>query len=99
MMIRHQTQRISDSNHTKRWSVKMELLKALDEWIQKGFEISYDIVNQFENGYEEDVIAGNMPNFTYTFHICENEENLWVHSVDSLETGFTLSLKWLNENC
>lgn len=76
----------------------MDLFKSVNEWIQQGFEISYDIVNQYENGYEEEVQAGVMPNFTYTFYIHETEEELWLHSVDTLEEGFTLALKWLQEN-
>lgn len=78
--------------------VKMDLLKTIDDWVQKGFEVTYDIVNQFENGYGNEVISGNMPKFTYTFYIYENEEDLWLHSVDTLEEGYTLSLKWLSEN-
>lgn len=76
----------------------MDLLKIINDWVQEGFEITYDIINQFENGYGHEVQAGNMPNFTYTFYIHEKEEELWLYSVDTLEEGFSLSLKWLNEN-
>lgn len=76
----------------------MELLIAINEWVQKGYAITYDIVNQFENGYGDDVLAGNMPNFTYTFYIHEMEEELWLYSVDTLEEGFSLVLKWLKNN-
>lgn len=76
----------------------MELLLVINEWVQKGYAITYDIINQFENGYGDDVLAGNMPNFTYTFYIHEMEEELWLYSVDTLEEGFSLALKWLKDN-
>ena len=76
----------------------MDILKVVNDWVQKGFDITYDIVNQYANGYEEEVQAGNMPNFTYTFYIHEMEEELWLHSVDSLEEGFSLAITWLKSN-
>ncbi|WP_121616592.1 hypothetical protein [Virgibacillus halodenitrificans] len=76
----------------------MDLLKGINKCVQKGFEITYDIVNQFENGYGDQVLAGNMLNFTYTFYIFKKEEILWSHSVDSLEDGFLLALDWLKKN-
>ncbi len=76
----------------------MDLLKRINEWVQKDFEVTYDIVNQFENGYGDEVQAGDMPNFTYTFYICNRDEELWMHSVDGLEEGFLMALEWLEEN-
>ncbi|WP_144509899.1 hypothetical protein [Bacillus sp. FJAT-22090] len=73
----------------------MDLLKSINEWIQKGFEINYYIVNQAENGYIEDVLNGDKPNFTYTFSIHEMDEELFILSVDDLEEGFIEVLKFL----
>ena len=77
---------------------EMDLLKNINDWVQKGFEITYHIVNQFENGYGYEVEADNMPKFTYSFHIHEKEEELWMQSLDTLEEGFNLTLQWLYEN-
>lgn len=76
----------------------MDLLKEVNEWVQKGYEISYDIVNQYENGYADEVKAGTMPNFTYTFYIHEIQEELWYYSVDTIADGFLKALEWLKNN-
>lgn len=76
----------------------MDLLKETNEWVQKGFEITYIIINQIENGYSEDVLSGDMPKFTYTFSIYEWQEEIWYYSVDTLEDGFTMSIDWLKKN-
>ncbi|MGG0667753.1 hypothetical protein ABE073_04405 [Lederbergia citrisecunda] len=76
----------------------MDTLSIVNDWVQRGFAITYDIVNQVENGYLEEVLAGNMPNFTYTFYIHEMEEELFLHSVDTLEEGFSLVLQWFKNN-
>lgn len=77
----------------------MNLLKLVNEWVQKGFQIKYHIVNQIEeHGLYDEVLSGDLPNFTYTFVIDEMEEEIWSYSVDSLEEGFTLAINWLQEN-
>lgn len=83
---------------TQKGYEKVDLLTVINEWVQKGYAITYDIINQVENGYGEEVQEGNMPNFTYTFYIHEMEEELWLYSVDTLEEGFSLVAKWLNDN-
>lgn len=77
----------------------MDLLQRANEWIQKGYEIKYLVVNQYENGYGNEVIAGNMPMFTYSFVIDKDEDELWDYSVDSLEEGFSMAIEWLENNC
>lgn len=76
----------------------MELLQSANDWIQKGYEIKYLIVNQFDNGYGEEVIAGDMPKFTYSFVIDKDDEELWDYSVDSLVEGYEMAIEWLNNN-
>ncbi|MED3549980.1 hypothetical protein [Cytobacillus praedii] len=76
----------------------MDLLKSIDDWVQKGFGINYYLVDQFENGYGKEVLAGNIPKFTYTFFIEKGDEELWILSVDTLEDGFSSALVWLNKN-
>ncbi|PLS18970.1 hypothetical protein CVD28_00790 [Bacillus sp. M6-12] len=76
----------------------MDLLKEINEWVQKGYDIRYLITNQVENGYQAEVLAGDMPNFTYSFFIEEMEEEIWDYSVDTLEEGFSMALEWLKNN-
>lgn len=76
----------------------MDLLQRANEWVQKGYEIKYLIVNQFKNGYGDEVMAGNIPEFTYSFVIDKDENELWGYSVDSLEEGFSMAIKWLENN-
>jgi hypothetical protein len=39
-----------------------------------------------------------MPNSTYSFYICQMEEELWMRSVDTLEEGYSLVIEWLENN-
>ena len=78
--------------------IRLNLLKEAHEWVMRGFEISYLIIDQIENdklGYE----IGDVPRYTYTFSIHEGFENeVWYYSVDSLEEGFTMAMEWLKKN-
>lgn len=77
----------------------MDLLNESNEWVQKGYEITYIVINQIENGYAMEVEEGNMPKYTYTFSIHEGTENeVWYHSVDSLVEGYTMAIDWLKKN-
>ncbi|MFJ7953938.1 hypothetical protein ACIQZG_20770 [Lysinibacillus sp. NPDC096418] len=76
----------------------MDLLQRANDWVQKGYQIKYLILNQFENGYGKEVIAGDMPHFTYSFVIDKDDEELWDYSVDSLEEGYSMAIEWLENN-
>lgn len=76
----------------------MQLLEAVNTWVQKGFTINYLITDQISNGYGSDVEAGYMPRFTYYFYIDVQEEMIWDYSVDRLEDGFKLALEWLSQH-
>lgn len=76
----------------------MNLLKEANEWVQKGYSITYYVVDQIENGYEECVLDGDMPKFTYTFAIYKNNAEIFLMSVDSLEEGYNEVLKFLKKN-
>lgn len=76
----------------------MDLLQRANNWIQKGYEIKYFIVNQFENGYGERVVSGDMPEYTYSFVIDRKREELWDYSVDTLEEGYEMAIEWLEKN-
>lgn len=77
---------------------RISVLTEVHDWVQKGFEITYYIVNQVENGYQENVINGEMPNFTYTFTVHKNYEEIFLLSVNSLEEGYSKTLKFLKKN-
>ena len=76
----------------------MNLLEQAHEWVQVGFAIIYEVVDQIENGYGDSVADGTMPKYTYTFSIYENREEIWYYSVDSLEQGYEMAIKWLKKN-
>lgn len=77
---------------------RISVLTEVHDWVQKGFEITYYIVNQVENGYKEDVINGEMPNFTYTFMVHKDYEEIFLLSVNYLEEGYSKALKFLKKN-
>ena len=76
----------------------MDLLKQANVWVQKGYEIKYLIVDQFKNSYGTEVIAGEMPKYSYSFVIDKDDEELWDYSVNSLEEGYSMAIKWLEKN-
>jgi len=70
------------------------IFEAVDHWVQKGFFITYDIIDQEENGYAE-----NTKNqYTYTFYIHKADEELFAESVDDLLSGYGEVLKFLTSN-
>ncbi len=56
------------SNSKARWD-SIALSDKIDSYIQKGYNITYDIVNQIENGSEESVNNVTIKLYTYTFYI------------------------------
>ena len=76
----------------------MNLLIEANKWVQRGYELKYFIVNQFENGYGEEVLAGRMPKYTYSFVVDKDGEEIWDYSVDTLEDGFEMAINWLKKN-
>lgn len=77
----------------------MDLLQQAHEWVQRGFEITYIIIDQIENGYTDEVADGTMQKYTYTFSVCEGIENeIFYHSVDSLSEGYQMVVDWLKKN-
>ena len=86
------------SNSKARWD-SIALSDKIDSYIQKGYNITYDIVNQIENGNEESVKNGTIKLYTYSFYIYTPQPNsvdfCECLSVDNLYTGFVESIKYL----
>ena len=84
------------SNSKARWD-SIALSDKIDSYIQKGYNITYDIVNQIENGSEESVKNGTIKLYTYTFYIYRPKSVDFCEclSVDNLYTGFVESIKYL----
>lgn len=70
-------------------------LEKFYHWINKGYLIYYDVIDQISNGYKDEVIAGNMPRYTFTFQIEKEGVIIWVKSVDTLEDGISSSIRYL----
>ena len=75
----------------------MALSCEIDYYIQNGYSITYDIVNQIENGNEELVKHGIIKLYTYTFYIYrpKSVDFCECFSVDNLYYGFVESIKYL----
>ena len=84
------------SNSKARWD-SIALSDKIDSYIQKGYNITYDIVNQIENGNEELVKHGIIKLYTYTFYIYrpKSVDFCECFSVDNLYYGFIESIKYL----
>ena len=84
------------SNSKARWD-SIALSDKIDSYIQKGYNITYDIVNQIENGNEELVKHGIIKLYTYTFYIHQPKSVDFCEcfSVDNLYYGFIESIKYL----
>ena len=84
------------SNSKARWD-SIALSDKIDYYIQKGYNITYDIVNQIENGNEELVKHGIIKLYTYTFYIHQPKSVDFCEcfSVDNLYYGFIESIKYL----
>ena len=84
------------SNSKARWD-SIALSDKIDFYIQKGYNITYDIVNQIENGNEDSVKNGTIKLYTYTFYIHQpnSVDFCECFSVDSIYTGFVESIKYL----
>ena len=84
------------SNSKARWD-RIALSDKIDYYIQKGYNITYDIVNQIENGNEELVKHGIIKLYTYTFYIHQPNSIDFCEcfSVDNLYYGFIESIKYI----
>ena len=86
------------SNSKARWD-SIALSDKIDSYIQKGYNITYDIVNQIESGSEESVKNGTIKLYTYSFYIYTPQPNsvdfCECFSVDNLYYGFIESIKYL----
>ena len=84
------------SNSKSRFD-SMALSCEIDYYIQNGYSITYDIVNQIENGNEELVKHGIIKLYTYTFYIYQpnSVDFCECFSVDNLYYGFIESIKYL----
>ena len=86
------------SNSKARWD-SIALSDKIDSYIQNGYNITYDIINQIENGNEESVKNGTIKLYTYTFYIYTPQPNsvdfCECFSVDNLYYGFIESIKYL----
>ena len=86
------------SNSKARWD-SIALSDKIDSYIQKGYNITYDIVNQIENGNEESVKNGTIKLYTYSFYIYTHQPTSVYFceclSVDNLYYGFIESIKYL----
>ncbi|APH21058.1 TPA: hypothetical protein ACXDAY_002139 [Clostridium botulinum] len=81
----------------------MDILKKIEEISKKGYAIEYTVVDQYQNGYEEEIKKGLMPPTTYTVYVIRLEdgesiyEESFNHIEDSLKAGITYVkkiLKW-----
>ena len=84
------------SNSKARWD-SIALSDKIDYYIQKGYNITYDIVNQIENGNEKSVKNGTIKLHTYTFYIHKpnSVDFCECFSVDNIYTGLVESIKYL----
>lgn len=86
------------STSKARWD-SIALSDKIDSYIQKGYNITYDIVNQIENGNEDSVKNGTIKVYTYSFYIYTPQPNsvdfCKCFSVDNLYYGFIESIKYL----
>ena len=73
----------------------VHLSNEIDYYVQKGYSITYDIVNQIENGNDISVKNGTIKPYTYTFYIHEpNHVDFYeCLSVDDLYMGLVESIK------
>ncbi|MMZ59493.1 hypothetical protein D1872_215360 [compost metagenome] len=57
------------------------LAKKIIYWANKGFEISYDIVNQIDNGNQKDVDSGHSPLHTFTVYVFSKAQEDYIYTV------------------
>ena len=79
-----------------RWD-SIALSDEVDSYIQRGYQVSYDIINQIENGNEEGVKSGAIKLYTYTFYIHQpsSVDFCECFSVDSIYTGLVEAIKYI----
>lgn len=73
----------------------MDYLNKIEEYALKGWFVMYEIINQVENGYEEDVDDGDIPLCTYKFHIYKESTKYPFDemNVNHLKEGYDWAFK------
>lgn len=73
-----------------------DLFENINIWNQLGFLVTYDIVNQIENGSYRNTHSESQSLFTYTFYITPyGKDYIFNYSVDDLLEGYETCLEWL----
>ncbi|MDY8021226.1 hypothetical protein [Paenibacillus polymyxa] len=58
-----------------------DLAKKIIYWAGRGLQISYDIINQIDNGHRKDVESGYMPLHTFTVYVFSKEQEDYIYMV------------------
>lgn len=84
------------SNSKARWD-SISLSDKIDSYIQNGYNITYDITNQIDNGNERSVKNGTIKLYTYQFYIHKpnSVDFCECFSVDNIYTGFIEAIKYI----
>ena len=84
------------SNSKARWD-SISLSDKIDSYIQNGYNITYDITNQIDNGNERSVNNGTIKLYTYSFYIHKPNSVDFCErfSVDNIYTGFIEAIKYI----
>lgn len=73
------------------------MFEELDQYIQNGYKVSFDIVDQIENGNRDQVDAGTMKLYSYTFYLYEPNcvDFIESFSTEDIEYGFHRAIYYL----
>jgi len=81
--------------------MERNVLKEVQEWAEKGYFVSYDIINQYENGRGHLIERGREVPITYTV-LVEGQESYDVYCHEAGFENIYESLEWgldyLNKN-
>jgi len=58
-----------------------DLAKKIIYWAGRGLEISYDIINQIDNGHQKDVDSGYVPLHTFTVYVFSKQQEEYIYMV------------------
>ncbi|MCP1185060.1 hypothetical protein [Paenibacillus sp. 1781tsa1] len=58
-----------------------DLAKKVIYWASKGYEITYDIVNQIDNGNQRDVESARAPLHTFTVYVFSKEQEDYIYMI------------------
>lgn len=58
-----------------------DLATKIIYWAGRGLEVSYDIINQIENGHQKDVQSGHSPLHTFTAYVFSKEQEEYIYMI------------------